>query len=73
MPTFGVMSETLERDDGSMREEADFFSVASTMPLVAGMGLSMKSGFEWHFFRNNLLCPGMSLPGSRRSMHILLW
>ena len=36
MPTLGVMRETLERDEGSMRVEADFFSVARTMPLVAG-------------------------------------
>lgn len=31
----GVMRETLEREGGSMRGEEDFFSVASTMPLVA--------------------------------------
>ena len=35
MPTLGVMRETLDRDEGSMRVEADFFSVARTMPLVA--------------------------------------
>lgn len=35
MPTLGVMRETLEREEGSMRVEADFFSVARTMPLVA--------------------------------------
>ena len=32
---FGVIRETLERDGGSMRGEEDFFSVASTTPLVA--------------------------------------
>src|SRR5579862_7142214 len=35
MPIFGVMRDTLEREGGSMRGEEDFFSVASTMPLVA--------------------------------------
>lgn len=33
----GVMSETLEREGGSMRGDEDFFSVAKTMPLVANM------------------------------------
>lgn len=32
----GVMRETLERDGGSISGDDDFFSVASTMPLVAG-------------------------------------
>lgn len=32
----GVMRETLEREGGSMRGEEDFFSVARTIPLVAG-------------------------------------
>lgn len=36
MPMFGVMRETFEREGGSMRGEEDFFSVASTTPLVAG-------------------------------------
>lgn len=31
----GVMRDTFERDGGSMRGDEDFFSVASTMPLVA--------------------------------------
>ena len=35
MPTLGVMRETFESEEGSMRVEADFFSVARTMPLVA--------------------------------------
>lgn len=35
MPISGVMSETLEREGGSIRGEEDFFSVASTMPFVA--------------------------------------
>lgn len=38
MPQLGVMREILEREEESMRVEADFFSVASTMPLVAGGG-----------------------------------
>jgi len=38
MPQLGVMREILEREEGSMRVEADFFSVARTMPLVAGEG-----------------------------------
>jgi len=33
---FGVMRETFERDGGSMRGEDDFFSVARTIPFVAG-------------------------------------
>lgn len=35
MPILGVIRETLEEDDGSMSGDDDFFSVASTMPLVA--------------------------------------
>lgn len=35
MPMFGVMRLTFERDGGSIKGEEDFFSVASTMPLVA--------------------------------------
>ena len=36
MPMLGVISDTLDRDGGSMRGELDFFSVARTMPFVAG-------------------------------------
>lgn len=36
MPMFGVIRETFEREGGSMRVDEDFFSVARTMPLVAG-------------------------------------
>jgi hypothetical protein len=36
MPMLGVISETLEREGGSIRGEEDFFSVARTMPFVAG-------------------------------------
>ena len=32
---FGVMREILEREAGWIRVEEDFFSVASTIPLVA--------------------------------------
>lgn len=32
----GVMRETLESEGGSISGDDDFFSVASTMPLVAG-------------------------------------
>jgi hypothetical protein len=35
MPMLGVMSETLEREGGSIRGEEDFFSVARTIPFVA--------------------------------------
>jgi len=35
MPMLGVMSETLEREGGSIKGEDDFFSVARTTPLVA--------------------------------------
>lgn len=35
MPMFGVIKETFEREGGSIRGEDDFFSVASTTPLVA--------------------------------------
>jgi len=36
MPIFGVMRLTFEREGGSMRGDDDFFSVARTIPLVAG-------------------------------------
>jgi hypothetical protein len=36
MPMLGVMRETLEREGGSIRGEEDFFSVARTIPFVAG-------------------------------------
>jgi hypothetical protein len=36
MPMFGQMTETLSTMDSSMRIEDDFFSVAITIPLVAG-------------------------------------
>jgi len=35
MPMLGVMRATLLEECGSIRGEEDFFSVASTMPLVA--------------------------------------
>ena len=35
----GVMRETLESEGGSMSGDDDFFSVASTMPFVAGYGV----------------------------------
>lgn len=35
MPMLGVISETFDKEGGSMRGEDDFFSVARTMPLVA--------------------------------------
>lgn len=41
MPIFGVIKLTFERDGGSMRGEDDFFSVASTMPLVAVQKLDL--------------------------------
>lgn len=48
MPQFGVMREILEREEESMRVEADFFSVARTIPLVAGSGggLVVLTGLE---------------------------
>lgn len=33
----GVMRETLEDEDASMRGEDDFFSVARTIPFVAAV------------------------------------
>jgi hypothetical protein len=39
MPISGVIKETLERDGGSIRGDDDFFSVARTTPLVAGLAL----------------------------------
>lgn len=35
MPMLGVMSETLDEEEASMRGVEDFFSVARTMPFVA--------------------------------------
>ena len=35
MPILGVMSETLDKEGGSMSGEEDFFSVARTIPFVA--------------------------------------
>jgi hypothetical protein len=37
MPMLGVIRDTLESEGGSMSGEEDFFSVASTMALVALM------------------------------------
>ena len=42
---FGVMRLTLERDEGSARGDEDFFSVASTMPLVAEGNQSVSLSF----------------------------
>jgi len=42
MPISGVMREILDREGGSIRGEEDFFSVASTMPLVAMGGQLRK-------------------------------
>jgi hypothetical protein len=36
MPMLGVMRLILDREEGSARGEDDFFSVARTIPLVAG-------------------------------------
>lgn len=36
MPMSGVMRLILDREEGSARGEDDFFSVARTIPLVAG-------------------------------------
>jgi hypothetical protein len=38
MPMLGVMRLILDREVGSASGEEDFFSVARTMPLVAGWG-----------------------------------
>jgi len=37
MPMLGVMRETFEDDEASMRGVEDFFSVARTMPFAALM------------------------------------
>jgi hypothetical protein len=39
MPMSGVIREILESEGGSMSGEEDFFSVARTIPLVAGRSL----------------------------------
>jgi len=44
MPIFGVMRLTFEREGGSMRGDEDFFSVASTMPLVAEKNIRLEHG-----------------------------
>lgn len=44
MPMSGVMREILLPDEASMRGEDDFFSVARTMPFVAGRGVK---GWTW--------------------------
>lgn len=36
MPILGQISETFSMEESSMSGEDDFFSVAITMPLVAG-------------------------------------
>lgn len=43
MPIFGVIRETFEREGGSMSGDDDFFSVASTIPLVAVKCLAQGS------------------------------
>ena len=43
---FGVIKDTFDSDGGSMSGDEDFFSVASTMPLVAGYGSTICSGWE---------------------------
>lgn len=65
MPQLGVMREILEREEESMRVEADFFSVARTMPLVAGggSGLVVLMGLQGKRVWENLLCRGRSLLG----------
>ena len=40
MPMLGVIRLTFEREGGSIKGEEDFFSVASTMPLVANWKVS---------------------------------
>jgi len=51
IPMFGVMSDTLEREGGSMSGEEDFFSVARTMPFVAGVKDKFWSGRVAHLDR----------------------
>jgi len=48
MPMFGVTSEILEREGASMSGEEDFFSVARTMPFVAGEGVSTETRMVEH-------------------------
>ena len=40
MPMFGVTKEIFEREGASINGDEDFFSVASTMPLVATVVLA---------------------------------
>jgi hypothetical protein len=46
MPISGVMREILDKEGGSIRGDEDFFSVASTMPLVAGMGGQLPGSLD---------------------------
>lgn len=43
MPMLGVIKLTLDEDDESMSGDDDFFSVARTMPFVAGQNLEYRS------------------------------
>jgi hypothetical protein len=42
MPMLGVIRLILDKDVGSARGDEDFFSVASTMPLVALRALVLQ-------------------------------
>lgn len=42
----GVMRLILDREEGSARGDEDFFSVARTMPLVAGVYVSMRLSIQ---------------------------
>lgn len=53
---FGVTSEILERDVGSWSGEEAFFSVARTMPLVAGFFVVSLSPPRLPVFRPRPFC-----------------
>lgn len=51
---FGVMREILDNEGASMRGDDDFFSVARTMPFVAGRAISIGAILElWVLYTFN--------------------
>jgi len=45
----GVMREIFSRDEGLIREEVDFFSVARTIPFVAEGVMELASEIDVYF------------------------
>ena len=55
MPRSGVTKEIFERESDSMSGDEDFFSVARTMPLVAGVRNQYLHTSEAPIMKTNLL------------------